>query len=573
VDQEDCGTLNGVTVEALVEAGEEVESLQDRIVGRTALEDIRVPGVSKKVIVRAHEGITEETAEEIVKYGIDSVRIRSVLTCESRRGVCVRCYGRNLATGKAVQLGDAVGIIAAQSIGEPGTQLTMRTFHVGGIASGPMEQSHVEVKNTGKVQYRDLETATDRRGSRVVISRGAEVAVVDDKGKELERHPAPTGAAIHFKDAQRIKKNSLLLEWDPYIRSIITETKGAVKYEDMVEDVTMREERDPTTGVIEQVIIPHKEDLHPQISILGKKKKVLAFYPIPSGAHIVVEDGEKVEAGDVLAKTPRQISKTKDITGGLPRVAELFEARKPKEPAIISHIDGVVELSSSGRGMRKIKIMPKVGKEREYIIPHGKHLNVHTGDRVSAGQRLIDGPVVPQDILGVRGEDALRRYLLEEIQDVYRLQGVKINAKHIEIIIRQMLRKIRIESAGDTSFLANEEVDKVTFREENERVAAEGGEPATAEPLLLGITKASLGTESFIAAASFQQTTRVLTDAAMRGKEDKLRGLKENVIIGHLIPAGTGSTHYKDTDFIVEEPGEEDDLSFAEEEEAEEAVA
>ncbi len=576
VDQEDCGTLNGVTVEALVEAGEEVESLQDRVVGRTVLEDIRVPGVSKKVIVRANEEITEETAEEIVKYGIDSVRIRSALTCESKRGVCVRCYGRNLGSGKTVQLGEAVGIIAAQSIGEPGTQLTMRTFHVGGIASGPMEQSHVEVKNAGKVQYRDLETATNRKGDRVVISRGAEVAVVDDKGKELERHPAPTGAAIHFKDAQRIKKSNLLLEWDPYIRSIITETKGTVKYEDMVEDVTMHEEHDPTTGVIEQVIIPHKEDLHPQISIIEKKKKVLAFYPIPSGAHIVVKDAEKVEAGDVLAKTPRQISKTKDITGGLPRVAELFEARKPKDPAIISHIDGVVELSSSGRGMRKINILPKVGKEREYIIPHGKHLNVHTGDRVSAGQRLIDGPIVPQDILMVRGEEALRIYLLEEIQDVYRLQGVKINAKHIEIIIRQMLRKIRIESSGDTSFLANEEVDKVAFREENERVATDGGEPATAEPLLLGITKASLGTESFIAAASFQQTTRVLTDAAMRGKTDKLRGLKENVIIGHLIPAGTGSVHYSDTDLIVGEPDEEEDVVFAEEEELEteeEAVA
>jgi len=556
VDMEDCGTLNGVTVEALIEAGEEVESLQDRIVGRVVLEDIRVPGVSKKVIVKTNEEITEETAEEIVKYGIDRVRIRSVLTCESKRGVCVKCYGRNLATGKLVQLGEAAGIIAAQSIGEPGTQLTMRTFHVGGIASGPLEQSHVEVRNNGTVQYRDLETATNRKGDRVVISRGAEIAVIDAKGKELERHPAPAGAIIHFDDGESIKKKSLLLEWDPYIRSIITETKGTVKYEDIVEDVTMREERDPSTGVIERVIISHKEDLHPQLSIFGKKNEVLAFYPIPPGAHIVVKDGEKVEAGDVLAKTPRQISKTKDITGGLPRVAELFEARRPKDPAIIAHIDGLIELSSSGRGTRKIKILPKAGKEREYIIPHGKHLNVHTGDRVVAGQRLIDGPVVPQDILKVSGEESLRKYLLEEIQEVYRLQGVKINAKHIEIIIRQMLRKVRIESPGDTSFLVNEEVDKATFREENERVIAKGGEPATAEPLLLGITKASLGTESFIAAASFQQTTRVLTDAAMKGKEDHLRGLKENVIIGHLIPAGTGSAFYRDTRMVVEEPRE-----------------
>jgi DNA-directed RNA polymerase subunit beta' len=574
IDEEDCGTLNGVTVEALVEGGEEVESLQDRVVGRVALEDIRVPGVSKKVIVRTNEEITEETAEEIVKYGIDRVRIRSVLTCESKRGTCVKCYGRNLATGSTVQLGEAVGIIAAQSIGEPGTQLTMRTFHVGGVASGPLEQSRVEVKNPGSVEYRDLETALNRKGERVVISRGAEVAVIDSKGRELERYPAPAGATIRYEDGKTIKKNTVLLTWDPFIRSIITETKGTVKYEDVVEDVTVREEPDPTTGVIERVIIPHKEDLHPQVSILGSKKKVLAFYPIPSGAHIVVKDGEKVEAGDVLAKTPRQISKTKDITGGLPRVAELFEARKPKEPAIISHIDGVVELSSSGRGTRKIKIVPKVGKEREYIIPHGKHLNVHTGDRVVAGQRLIDGPIVPQDILKVSGEEVLRKYLLDEIQGVYRLQGVKINAKHIEIIIRQMLRKVRIESPGDTNFLVNEEVDKVAFREENDRVIADGGEPATAEPLLLGITKASLGTESFIAAASFQQTTRVLTDAAMRGKEDYLRGLKENVIIGHLIPAGTGSEHYRDTYLLVDEPEEVEEADLeGEEEEAEEAVA
>jgi DNA-directed RNA polymerase subunit beta' len=576
IDEEDCGTLNGVTVEALVEGGEEVESLQDRIVGRVALEDIRVPGVSKKVIVRANEEVTEETAEEIVKYGIDRVRIRSVLTCESKRGTCIRCYGRNLATGSPVQLGEAVGIIAAQSIGEPGTQLTMRTFHVGGVASGPLEQSRIDAKNTGKVEYRDLETAVNRKGERVVISRGAEVGVVDAKGRELERYPAPAGATIHYEDGQSVKKKGVLLRWDPFIRSIITETKGTVKYEDIVEDVTVREETDPTTGVIERVIIPHKEDLHPQLSIIGRKKNVLAFYPIPSGAHIVVKDGEKIEAGDVLAKTPRQISKTKDITGGLPRVAELFEGRKPKEPAVISHIDGVVELSSSGRGTRKIKIVPKVGKEREYTIPHGKHLNVHTGDRVVAGQRLIDGPIVPQDILKVSGEEVLRKYLLDEIQGVYRLQGVKINAKHIEIIIRQMLRKVRIESPGDTTFLVNEEIDKVAFREENERVIAEGGEPATAEPLLLGITKASLGTESFIAAASFQQTTRVLTDAAMRGKEDYLRGLKENVIIGHLIPAGTGSEHYRDTVVLVGEPEEAEPGVSAEEEEVgaeEEAVA
>ncbi len=576
IDEEDCGTLNGVTVEALVEGGEEVESLQDRIVGRTALEDIRVPGVSKKVIVRANDEITEETAEEIVKYGIDRVRIRSVLTCDSKRGACVKCYGRNLATGKTVELGEAVGIIAAQSIGEPGTQLTMRTFHVGGIASGTVEQSRVEARSNGKVQYRDLETAINRKGDRVVISRGAEVAVVDAKDKELERYPAPPGAAIHYEDGQTIKKGSLLLEWDPFIRSIITETQGTVKYEDIVDDVTVHEEPDPTTGIIERVIIPHKEDLHPQISILDSRKRVLAFYPIPSGAHIVVRDGEKVQAGDVLAKTPRQISKTKDITGGLPRVAELFEARKPRDPAIISHIDGVVELSSSGRGTRKIRIKPKVGKEREYVVPHGKHLNVRTGDRVVAGQRLIDGPIVPQDILRVSGEETLRKYLLDEIQEVYRLQGVKINAKHVEIIIRQMLRKVRIESPGDTNFLANEEIDKVVFREENERVIAAGGEPATAEPLLLGITKASLGTESFIAAASFQQTTRVLTDAAMRGKEDYLKGLKENVIIGRLIPAGTGSVHYRGTQLVVEEEPQEAEAAEAAEEEpveTEEAVA
>ncbi len=575
ISEKDCGTLNGVTVSALVEAGEVIEPLQERIVGRVALEPIKLPG-KRKVICDANQEITEEIADEIAAAGVTEVRIRSVLTCESSVGVCAACYGRNLATGEPVQLGESVGIIAAQSIGEPGTQLTMRTFHVGGTASRIVEQNKVVARADGTVQFRGLRTLLNRQKQRVAVNRGGELILCDRDGKEVERHLVEPGAVLHCDDGAKLRKGTLVMEWDPHVRSIVSETAGIIKFEDIIEGVTVQEERNEQTGVIERVIIDHRENLHPQISLVDDDGHVLAFYTLPTRAHIAVQDGQEVAAGDVLAKTPRQISKTKDITGGLPRVAELFDARRPKDPSVIAHIDGQVELAGIVKGQRRLKVIPKTGKEREYAIPHGKHLNVHTGDWVVAGQPLTDGPIVPQDILDVSGEQALRDYLLREIQDVYRLQGVEINDKHIEVIIRQMLRKVRVVDPGDTRFLAQEDVDKVQFREENERVNAEGGRPATAEPLLLGITKASLSTESFIAAASFQQTTRVLTEAAIKGKIDYLRGLKENVIIGHLIPAGTGSVHYKDTRIVVEAPAEEEkgvEIEAAEQGEAAEASA
>jgi len=555
INEIDCGTLNGITVRAMLESKEQVQRYKERIIGRVALEDIIDPK-TREVLVKVDEEIVEKTASEIEKRGIDSVRIRSVLTCESERGVCVMCYGRDLATGMLVELGEAVGITAAQSIGEPGTQLTMRTFHIGGTASTQVEQSMINVQNTGLVQFVDLQTVKNTKGEMIAAGRGGDIIIVGEDERELERYSVPPGAIIGFGEKAKIKKGELLAQWDPYIRSIVTETNGRVRYEDVIEGLTMHEELDAVTGSRNRIIIEYKEERHPQITIVDLKdpEKVLDFYTIPIGAHLTVDDGARVHAGEVLAKTPRQFSKTKDITGGLPRVAELFEARKPKDPAIISEIDGIVELGGYQKGMRKLKIFPKSGKEREYLIPHGKHLNVHTGDRVVAGQQLIDGPIVPQDILRVSGEKRLQDYLLTEVQEVYGLQGVRINDKHIEIMIRQMLKKITIDNPGDSKFLTSQVVDKVKFRDENERVIADGGEPASAKPILLGITKASLGTDSFIAAAAFQQTTRVLTEAAISGRVDDLRGLKENVIIGHLIPAGTGSKFYKDLTLEVDQP-------------------
>jgi len=562
VEEHDCGTLNGVWVEAIMEGTEVVTSLEERIIGRYPLDDITVPGETEP-IVRANEEITEEKAALIVQKGIPSVRIRSVLTCQAKRGVCQLCYGRNLATGKLVELGEAIGIIAAQSIGEPGTQLTMRTFHIGGAASRQVEASEVRMVDNGTVHYNNVRTAINREGKRIVVNRGGEIQVRSLDGREMQKYGVPSGAFLYAEDGQKMRKGQLLFEWDPYNVSIVAEASGYVRLEGMVEGVTMRRDVNPETGLEERVVTEHKHDLHPQIVIVSgkdnKKDEILAYATIPAQTHVMVEDGEYVQAGDLLAKTPRQFSKTKDITGGLPRVAELFEARQPKDPAVISHIDGIVELGGATKGMRKLKVIPPVGKEREYVIPPGKHLNVQTGDRVYAGQRLTDGPIIPQDILEVQGEDALRKYLLDEIQQVYRLQGVRINDKHIETIIRQMLRKVRIkDDPGDTPFLAHEEVDKGRFQEINEQTLAKGGRPAEAEPILQGITKAALSTESFIAAASFQQTTRVLTEAALAGKRDYLRGLKENVIIGHLIPAGTGSPHYRNTRIVAVEKYDED---------------
>ena len=545
IEEIDCGTLTGVWVEPLMDGSDIIAALHERIVGRYALDDIMVPG-REDPIVMAGEEIDEAKAMEIEESGLPGITIRSVLTCQSKHGVCAKCYGRNLATGKLVELGEAVGIIAAQSIGEPGTQLTMRTFHIGGAASRQVESTDIKMTDNGSVEFNNVRTAENRDGQTVVVNRGGEIRILGNDGKEIHRFAVPTGCVLHAEDAQKMRKGQLIFQWDPYNVSIVAEQAGKIQLEGMVEGVTMRVDVNPDTGLEERVITEHKQDLHPQITILSDSREVLSFATVPAETHVVVNDGDEVMAGDLLAKTPRQFSKTKDITGGLPRVAELFEARQPKLPAIISHIDGIVELGGASKGMRKVKVMPPVGKEREYTIPPGKHLNVQTGDRVYAGQRLTDGPIIPQDILAVQGEDVLRRYLLDEVQQVYRLQGVRTNDKHIEVIIRQMLRKVRIkDDPGDTPFLAHEEVDKLRFAEVNMQTQQRDGRPAEAEPVLQGITKAALSTESFVAAASFQQTTRVLTEATIGGKRDYLRGLKENVIIGHLIPAGTGSPHYQ----------------------------
>lgn len=541
VTEEDCGTVKGIWVEAIYEGDDEVVSLADRIIGRVSCDDIVDP-ISGEVVVAANELFNEASAKRVEKLGQTRVRIRSVLTCETRRGVCAKCYGLNLATGRDVKLGEAVGIIAAQSIGEPGTQLTMRTFHVGGTASQVFKQPQIKAKHDGIVRYTDLKVVESVDGKFIVLNKNGSIGVHADDGRELERYSVVIGSVISVADGASVKKGESFVEWDPYNVSILTEKSGIVEFRDILEGVTMKKERNETTKLEEMIIIDHKEDLHPQIVIVDESRQVLAYYSIPAGAHIEVKEGSTIRAGTRLAKTPRKVAKTKDITGGLPRVAELFEARKPKDAAEIAKIDGVVDLPPGTiRSKRRLIIRdPQTGDEEEHLIPISKHLVVYKGDTVVKGQQLTEGPVVPHEILEVCGPQALQEYLVNEVQEVYRLQGVEINDKHIEIIVRQMLRKVKITEPGDTSFLWGDQVDRLTFEEENRAVEAKGGKPAEATPVLLGITKASLETESFISAASFQDTTRVLTDAATLGKTDPLKGFKENVIMGHLIPAGTG---------------------------------
>ena len=560
VTERDCGTLNGILISAIIEGDEVVVPLKERIAGRVALDNI-VDIITDTTIVEAGEEITEEKAEKIETTAIERIRIRSVLTCETPHGVCSKCYGHNLAIGKLVDLGEAVGIIAAQSIGEPGTQLTMRTFHIGGTASKVIEQSYIQSKNKGTMRYHDLKIAK-RRGIKgvVVLNRNGQLSINDNVGRELEKHTIPQGASVLIDENEKVEKNKIFVRWDPYTSPILTEVSGTVKYEDIKEGVTIHSEMDTATKHIRKVVLELKGDYHPHLIILNDKKEVMAIYPIPSAAHILVDDKQRVEAGDVLAKMPRLITKTKDITGGLPRVAELFESRRPKNPAIITEIDGIVEFGETKKRQRRVVVKSSTGMKKEYIIPHGKHLNVYKGDKVTAGQQLIDGPIVPQDILKVSGDKKLQEYLVNEVQEVYRLQGVRINDKHIEVIVRQMLKKVKIEDPGDTDFLIDQQVDKFKFQEENMRVIKKNKKPASATPILLGITKASLTTESFISAASFQETTRVLTEAAASGKRDRLYGLKENVIMGHLIPAGTGFPDHKDIEIereVVEEKKEE----------------
>jgi DNA-directed RNA polymerase subunit beta' len=564
ITEEDCGTLDGIEMTPLVEGGEIIEGLGDRVLGRGALEDIRDP-FTNEVIVKANQEINEELVKRIEDAGLERVKIRSVLTCQSRQGVCILCYGRDLARGHMVNLGEAIGVIAAQSIGEPGTQLTMRTFHIGGTASRRAEQTTLEARNEGILKFMNLQTVTNRDGDLVVMNRNGELAIIEmpepGRERERERYPIVYGAKLKKKDKARVKAGELLAEWDPYTIPMLTEVSGAVKFGDIVEGVTMEEKVDERTGLSTKVIIDCKDlDKRPRVSIKDTEGKTLrlansesyARYLLPVGAHIHVTEGQAVAAGDVISKIPRETTKTKDITGGLPRVAELFEARKPKEFAVISEIDGVVSFGKDTKGKRKVVVTPEVGEPREYLIPKGKHISVHESDHVRAGEPLMDGSSNPHDILTILGEKALAKYLVDEVQEIYRLQGVRINDKHIEVIVRQMLRRVRIKDVGDTTFLLGDQVEKWRFEEQNQKVIGGGGEPAIAEPLLLGITKASLSTDSFISAASFQETTKVLTEASINGKVDHLVGLKENVIMGRLIPAGTGVPQYSNMELVVE---------------------
>jgi DNA-directed RNA polymerase subunit beta' len=567
ITEYDCGTMDGLDIGALVEGGEIIEPMGERILGRVALDDVQDP-YSGEVLVKANEEIDEAKVKRIENAGLDKVRIRSVLTCQARRGICVECYGRDLARGRKVNLGEAVGVIAAQSIGEPGTQLTMRTFHIGGAANrGAAAASQLESRTQGVVKFVGLQTVTNKEGVHIIVNRNGEIVIQDDAGRERERYQMVYGAKLKVKDGDKVGNGDVLAEWDPYFIPMLTEVAGAVKFGDIVEGVTMDEQRNELTGLATKVIIESKDpDARPRISIkneAGETKSLgrgdqMARYLLPVGATIVVVEGEQVDAGDVIAKIARETTKTKDITGGLPRVAELFEARKPKEHAIIAEIDGVVSFGKDTKGKRKVIVTPEIDGQlrmdyaKEYLIGKGKHINVHSGDRVKAGEPLMDGAANPHDILRVKGEKELAKYLVDEVQEVYRLQGVKINDKHIEAIVRQMLRRVRITEVGDTNFLIDEQVEKWVFDEENERVLKADQKPAVGEPLLLGITKASLSTESFISASSFQETTKVLTEAAIGGKVDYLRGLKENVIMGRLIPAGTGLPQYKHLDIEVE---------------------
>ena len=543
--EEDCHTLNGIEVSAITDGDDELVSLAQRIIGRTTCDDILDPYNAKEVIVAANEIIDEYAAKKIERVGVEKVRIRSVLTCESRRGVCAKCYGRNLASGREARLGEPVGIIAAQSIGEPGTQLTMRTFHIGGTASSVFKQPKITAKENSVVRYENLRTVKVETGN-VILNKNGFVVTYDDDGREMERYSAVIGAVITIEDGARVKRGDTFVSWDPYSVPILSEQDGKIDFHDFIEGVTVQKAEDATTGVEGLVVLEHKEDLHPQIVVKDESGKAIAYYSIPAAAHVMVTKGMKIIAGATLAKTPRKQSRTKDITGGLPRVAELVEARRPKEAAEIAKIDGLVELGGIAKGKRQLIIRdPATGTEEEHLIPMGKHVIVYSGDVVQKGQQLTEGPIVPQELLEVCGPQELQEYLVNEVQAVYRLQGVEINDKHIEVIVRQMLRKVKITDPGDTEFLWGEQVEKQKFQEVNQRAMEEGRRPAEASPVLLGITKAALATESFISAASFQDTTRVLTQAATLGRIDQLRGFKENVIMGHLIPAGSGFPLYK----------------------------
>jgi DNA-directed RNA polymerase subunit beta' len=550
----DCGTMRGTLAEPLIEGGEVIVRIGERILGRVALEDVVDPHTGQ-VLVAMDEEITEDKVEAIEAAGIDRVMIRSVLTCEAKRGICAMCYGRDLGRGHMVNIGEAVGIIAAQSIGEPGTQLTMRTFHIGGTARGAVEQAEVRTQRGGQIRYKNLYSVINSDGLHVVMNRNAEITVLDDQGLDRERFPVPYGATLRINDGATVDPGTVIADWDAFSIPIVAEIGGKVKYGDVVEGESMQERVDQITGKASKVItsVSSTKQMNPRISIKDERGRTMklpngefsARYLLPVGSIITVNEHDIITAGTVIAKIPRETTKTKDITGGLPRVAELFEVRKPKEQAIITEIDGRVSYGKDLKGKRRVIVTPDIGEPKESLIPKSKHITVHENDWVEAGDPLMEGIRLPNDILRVKGAEALARFLVNEIQEVYRLQGVKINDKHIETIVRQMLKRVRITDPGDSRFMLDQQVEWWKFQEENDQLLKEGAQPAAAEPLLLGVTKASLSTDSFISAASFQETTKVLTNAAMAGKVDDLSGLKENVIMGRLISAGTGLKQYR----------------------------
>ena len=558
VTEDDCGTTEGVTKAALVEGGEIVIALRDRILGRVAIGDIRDPSNEKKVLIPDGSVLDEKAVALLEDRNIDQLQVRSPVTCRTRYGVCRQCYGRDLGRGHLVNLGESVGVIAAQSIGEPGTQLTMRTFHIGGAASRATAVSRIEVKTTGVARLKNLKVVKHASGNHVAVSRSGELIIQDDQGRNRERYKLPFGAVLSVHDGSKVKSGSVVANWDPHTHPIITEVAGKVSFSDLIEGVTVNKQTDEVTGLSTYVVLDAKhragtKDIRPVITLVDGKAKpvnipgteIPAKYMLPPGAFITVEDGAKVGVGDVLARIPQESLKTRDITGGLPRVAELFEARKPKDFAILAEVSGVISFGKDTKGKQRLIINDKEGAEHEYLIPKGRHITVFEGETVEQGDTIVEGAPVAADILRLLGVEPLTNYIVNEIQDVYRLQGVKINDKHIEVIVRQMLRKVRVLDSGDTRFLPGEQADRARLIEDNDEMSAQKKKPATFEPLLLGITKASLSTESFISAASFQETTRVLTEAAITGKRDLLRGLKENVIVGRLIPAGTGLAHHQ----------------------------
>jgi DNA-directed RNA polymerase subunit beta' len=580
ITDQDCGTLNGIEVSAIKQGQEELLPLRDRIFGRSVCDDIYLPGDRTKLLAKAGDCLNAKQSEAIDDAGIDMVRIRSTLTCESKRGVCMKCYGLNLANGSLVGMGEAVGIIAAQSIGEPGTQLTMRTFHLGGIASAALSPELVtEVE--GVLVYENIRTVQNEEGIWIALNKNGLLHIVRDEGRPLEEskkllstksiEPLQTfnielGTRILIADGSKVRSRVKIAQWEQHNIPIICERPGYVKYEDLVEGISTQRDMNKQTGQTELIVKQHRGELHPQIMIYSDKEfnELVGAYAIPSGAFISVQEGQYVAAGTLLARLPRGAIKTKDITGGLPRVAELVEARRPKDPAVIAKIDGIIDFRGVQKNKRIVVVRDdETGMEEEHLIPLTKHLIVQKGDSVIKGQQLTDGLVVPQEILEICGVRELQKYLVNQVQEVYRLQGVDINDKHIEIIVRQMLQKVRITDPGDTIFLYGEDIDRKNFHNQNRKAAGEGGKPATASPVLLGITKASLTTDSFVSAASFQETTRVLTDAASEGKTDFLLDFKSNLIMGHMIPGGTGFIEYHNRVKKYLDRSEEDVLEFA----------